>query len=27
LVIDRKGSGENLIIHNFNKENVILKYE
>lgn len=27
LVIDRKGSGENLIIHKFNKENVILKYE
>jgi len=27
LVIDRKGSGENLIIHNFNNENVVLKYE
>ena len=27
LVIDRKGTGKNLIIHNFNKENVILKYE
>jgi len=26
IVIDRKGSGNNLIIHNFNKENLILKY-
>ena len=26
LVIDRKGSGENLIIHQFNKENIILQY-
>tara|TARA_Y100000590_G_C15365090_1_gene880443 strand:+ start:72 stop:566 length:495 start_codon:yes stop_codon:yes gene_type:complete len=26
LVIDRKGKGENLIIHKFNKENIILKY-
>ena len=26
IVIDRKGSGENLIIHNFSKENLILKY-
>ena len=26
LVIDRKGSGENLIIHNFDKEKIILKY-
>tara|TARA_Y100000590_G_scaffold116026_1_gene132428 strand:+ start:972 stop:1481 length:510 start_codon:yes stop_codon:yes gene_type:complete len=27
LVIDRKGNGENLIIHKFNKEKVILEYE
>jgi len=27
LVIDRKGSGENLIIYNFNKEKIILEYE
>ena len=26
LVIDRKGSGDNLIIHNFDKEEVFLKY-
>jgi len=26
LVIDRKGSGENLIIHKFEKENIILNY-
>ena len=26
LVIDRKGSGNNLIIHKFEKENIILKY-
>ena len=26
IVIDRKGTGENLIIHNFDKENLILKY-
>ena len=26
LVIDRKGSGENLIIHKFDKEEVVLKY-
>ena len=26
LVIDRKGSGDNLIIHNFVKEEVFLKY-
>ena len=26
LVIDRKGEGENLIIHKFEKENIILKY-
>jgi len=26
LVIDRKGSGENLIIHKFDKENIILEY-
>ena len=26
LVIDRKGNGENLIIHKFEKENIILKY-
>jgi len=26
LVIDRKGSGENLIIYNFNEEKIILKY-
>jgi len=26
LVIDRKGDGENLIIHKFNKEKVILEY-
>ena len=27
LVIDRKGSGENLIIHKFEKENIILNYQ
>ena len=27
LVIDRKGSGKNLIIHNFSKEKIVLKYE
>ena len=26
LVIDRKGSGDNLIIHNFDKNNIFLKY-
>ena len=26
LVIDRKGNGENLIIHKFEKENIILNY-
>tara|TARA_Y100000590_G_scaffold423416_1_gene529282 strand:- start:708 stop:1202 length:495 start_codon:yes stop_codon:yes gene_type:complete len=26
LVIDRKGNGENLIVHKFEKENIILKY-
>jgi len=26
IVIDRKGEGENLIIHKFEKENIILKY-
>ena len=26
LVIDRKGNGENLIIHKFNKEKIILEY-
>ena len=26
LVIDRKGSGDNLIIHNFDREEVLLKY-
>ena len=26
LVIDRKGSGENLIIHNFDKDKVLLSY-
>ena len=26
IVIDRKGSGENLIIHKFKKEKIILKY-
>ena len=26
LVIDRKGNGKNLIIHNFNKEEIILKF-
>jgi len=26
LVIDRKGEGKNLIIHKFEKENIILKY-
>ena len=26
LVIDRKGSGENLVIHKFDKEKVVLKY-
>ena len=27
LVVDRKGDGENLIIHNFEKEKIILEYE
>ena len=27
LVIDRKGKDNNLIIHKFNKEKIILKYE
>ena len=27
LVIDRKGSGENLTIHKFEKEKIILEYE
>ena len=27
LVIDRKGSDKNLIIHKFDKEKIILKYE
>jgi ureidoglycolate lyase len=26
LVIDRKGNGENLIIHKFNNEKIILEY-
>ena len=26
IVIDRKGKGENLIIHNFKKEKIILNY-
>jgi len=26
LVVDRKGSGENLVIHKFNKEKIILEY-
>ena len=26
LVVDRKGNGENLIIHKFNKEKIILEY-
>ena len=26
LVIDRKGSGDNLIVHNFDKDEVLLKY-
>jgi ureidoglycolate lyase len=26
LVIDRKGSGDNLIIHNFDKDDILLKY-
>ena len=26
LVLDRKGNGNNLIIHNFEKEKIILKY-
>ena len=26
LVIDRKGSGENLIIHKFNREKIVLEY-
>jgi hypothetical protein len=25
LVVDRKGAGENLIIHNFKKEKIILE--
>ena len=27
IVIDRKGNGENLVIHKFKKEKIILKYE
>jgi ureidoglycolate lyase len=27
IVIDRKGNGENLVIHEFKKEKIILKYE
>ena len=27
LVVDRKGNGENLIVHNFDKEKIILEYE
>ena len=27
LVIDRKGSGENLVIHKFEKEEIVLEYE
>ena len=27
LVVDRKGDGENLILHNFDKEKIILEYE
>ena len=27
IVIDRKGSGENLVIHKFEKEKIILNYE
>ena len=27
LVVDRKGDGENLILHNFDKEKLILEYE
>ena len=26
LVLDRKGNGNNLIIHNFEKEKIILEY-
>ena len=26
IVIDRKGTGENLIIHNFKDENIVLNY-
>jgi ureidoglycolate lyase len=26
LVVDRKGSGENLVIENFDKEEIVLKY-
>jgi hypothetical protein len=26
LVIDRKGSGDNLVIENFDKEEIVLKY-
>ena len=26
LVIDRKGNGENIVIHKFDKEKVVLKY-
>jgi hypothetical protein len=26
LVVDRKGSGENLIIENFDKKEIVLKY-
>ena len=27
LVVDRKGNGENLIVHNFDKEKIVLEYE
>ena len=27
LVIDRKGSGKNLVIHKFEKEEIVLEYE
>ena len=27
LVVDRKGNGKNLIVHNFDKEKIILEYE
>jgi hypothetical protein len=26
LVVDRKGSGDNLVIKNFDKEEIVLKY-